>query len=287
MNDRQPAALRVLAVGAHPDDLEILCGGTLARYARGEAAVIMAIATDGSAGHMLIPPDELAGIRREEAGRAAALIGADMHWLGFRDELLFEEIATRMRFVDLIRIARPDLILTHDPNDYHPDHRAVSRLVFDASFVSSLPNITTEHPCHPVVPPLLYFDTVSSANFTPTEYVDIADTYDVKRAMLECHTSQIKWLKDHDNIDVLDFIYIMSRSRGLQCGVAHAEGFGRSRLGRGCGRTDCCHRAARPLGARACSHWPLWPGRGRRRARLFNILPRSLGAPTIDDRSRA
>ncbi|RPI99153.1 MAG: PIG-L family deacetylase, partial [Chloroflexi bacterium] len=79
----QPETVRrVLAVGAHPDDLEILCGGTLARYARQGDHVTMAIATDGSAGHMLIPPEELAGIRRAEAQAAAALIGADLHWLG-------------------------------------------------------------------------------------------------------------------------------------------------------------------------------------------------------------
>ena len=93
-----PFPTRILAVGAHPDDLEILGGGTLARYARQGAQVSMAIATDGSAGHMLIPADELAEIRHDEAARAAALIGADFYWLGYRDEQLFEDIPTRLRF---------------------------------------------------------------------------------------------------------------------------------------------------------------------------------------------
>jgi LmbE family N-acetylglucosaminyl deacetylase len=127
--------------------------------------------------------------------------------------------------IDLIREARPDLILTHDPNDYHPDHRVVSRLLFDASFVSGLPNIKTEHPAHPGVCPLVYFDTLTGASFLPTEFVDITDTFETKQAMLACHASQLKWLKEHDNIDVLDFITIMARSRGLQCGVHYAEGF--------------------------------------------------------------
>lgn len=216
---------RVLAVGAHPDDLEILCAGTLARFAQGGAQVSMAIATDGSAGHMLIPPDELAAIRHREAQASAAVIGAELHWLGFPDELIFEDMPTRLRVIDLIRAARPDVILTHDPNDYHPDHRVVSRLVFDASFVAGLPNIQTEHPAHPGVCPLYYFDTLTGASFLPTEYVDITETFETKRAMLACHASQVQWLMDHDRIDVIDFMTVTARMRGLQCGVHYAEGF--------------------------------------------------------------
>lgn len=215
----------VLAVGAHPDDLEILCAGTLARYARRGVRVVMAVATDGSAGHMVIPPEELAQIRREEARRSAAVIGAALIWMGYTDELIFEDISTRLRFVDLIRQAQPDLILTHDPHDYHPDHRVVSRLVFDASFLSGLAHVKTDHPAHPGVQPLYYFDVLTGVNFNPTEYVDITETYALKRDMLACHESQRKWLKDHDNIEVMDFIDVMARSRGLQCGVAYAEGF--------------------------------------------------------------
>jgi LmbE family N-acetylglucosaminyl deacetylase len=216
---------RVLAIGAHPDDLEILCGGTLAKYARLGARVSLAIATDGSAGHQRISPAELARLRRSEAEQAAGLISAELFWLGFNDELLFEDIATRLAFVDLLRAAQPELLLTHAPDDYHPDHRVVSRLVFDSSFVAGLPNIQTEHPPLAQLPPLLYFDTLSGANFIPGEYVDITADYPTKRAMLACHASQLQWLKDHDDIDALDFIEVLGRARGLQCGVRYAEGF--------------------------------------------------------------
>lgn len=217
--------LRVLAVGAHPDDLEVLCGGTLAKYARTGNKVFMAIATDGSAGHMTIPPDELAEIRHEEAKCAAKLIGAELHWLGYGDEMLFEDQNTRLRFVDLIRATKPDIILTHDPNDYHPDHLSVRRLVFEASFISSLPNVKTEHPFHPQVPPLLYLDTATGANFIPTDFVDITEVYEIKQAMLKCHSSQFEWIEDHDSVDLMQYLEIMSLSRGLQCGVKYAEGF--------------------------------------------------------------
>ena len=123
----------VLAVGAHPDDIELFCAGALAKYAQQGVKVSIAIATDGSAGHMIIPPKELAEIRRREAEKAAKIIGADFYWMGFVDEYLFEDIETRLRFAELIRKAKPDVILTHGPEDYHPDHRTVSRLMFDAT----------------------------------------------------------------------------------------------------------------------------------------------------------
>jgi LmbE family N-acetylglucosaminyl deacetylase len=185
----------------------------------------MCVATDGTAGHMVIKPPELARIREREARSAAQLIRADFIWLGFRDELIFNDEPTRLAFVDAIRQAEPDIIITHAPNDYHPDHRTVSRLVFDASFVASLPNIETKHPAHPLVPPLYYMDTVAGKGFHPSEYVDITSTMEVKRQMLACHESQVKWLKDHDDIDVMEFIEVMARARGFQCNVQYAEGF--------------------------------------------------------------
>ena len=215
----------VLAVGAHPDDIEIVCAGTLAKYANQGVKVSIAVATDGSAGHMIIPPKELAEIRHQEAENAAKIIGADFYWLGYGDEFLFEDINTRMGFVELIRKAKPDLILTHSAEDYHPDHRVLSRMMFDASFVSGLKNVETESPYHPGVQPLYYFDTISGLNFQPTEFVDITDTFEIKQQMLSCHQSQIKWLKDHDDVDFLFMTETVIRTRGYQCGVKFAEAF--------------------------------------------------------------
>jgi len=220
----QPVS-RVLAIEAHPDDVEIQCAGTLAKFARMGVSVSVAVATDGSAGHMLIPPKELAEIRHSEAKEAAQCIGAELYWMGYVDEMLFDDAATRLNFAEVIRKARPDLILTHAPDDYHPDHRMVSRLVFNASFLSSLPNIPTESPFHPGVQPLYYFDSAGSVGFQPTEYVDITETFATKREMLSRHKSQIKWLFDHDQVDMLASIEQSGKARGAQCGVAMAEGF--------------------------------------------------------------
>lgn len=217
--------MRILAVGAHPDDLEILCAGTLARYARQGHQVVMCVATDGAAGHMIIKPPELAQIREREARAAAEVIGAEFIWLGFPDELIFNDRDTRLAFVDAIRRAGPDIIITHAPDDYHPDHRVVSSLVFDTSFIASLPNIETEQPAHSAVPTLYYMDTLAGKGFHPTEYVDISQTIETKRQMLNCHESQLKWLKDHDNIDVMELMEVVARARGFQCNAPYAEGF--------------------------------------------------------------
>ncbi len=139
--------------------------------------------------------------------------------------MLFEDIATRLQVVDAIRVAKPDVILTHDPGDYHPDHRVVSRLVLDASFLSGLPQVRTQHECHPAVQPLIYFDTLAGAGFVPTEYVDVTDTFAGKQAVLQCHAGQFTWMSEHDAVDLVDLIQVMTRVRGLQCGVRHAEAF--------------------------------------------------------------
>jgi len=217
--------LRVLAVGAHPDDIEILCAGTLAKYAAQGHQVTMAYATNGEMGHMLIQPPELAQIREKEARNSAAVIGAEVIWLGYPDEFIYHDHDTRMRFIDMIREAKPDVVITHNPQDYHEDHRIVNDLIFVSSFLGTVPNIKTEHDAHTKIPPVYYMDSLAGVNFLPTEYVDISEVMEKKAAMLACHESQVKWLKDHDNIDIIDFMKTLDKFRGLQCGVDYAEGF--------------------------------------------------------------
>ena len=104
-----------------------------------------------------------------------------------------------------------------------PDHREVSKLVFDASFAASVPHYGA--PGKSAVVPLFYMDNLAGMNFTPTEYVDITDEIDLKIEMLECHESQLKWMRDHDGIDFAEFVRSCSRLRGIQCNAGYAEGF--------------------------------------------------------------
>ena len=133
--------MRVLAIGCHPDDVEIACSGTLAKFVKRGDKVIVCHASSGNLGHVIIPPDELKKIRAEEARRAGALAGIEVICGGFDDLEIFDNNKkARDMMVDVIKYANPDLIITHNPDDYMPDHTAVSRLVFDASFTATLPN---------------------------------------------------------------------------------------------------------------------------------------------------
>lgn len=219
--------MRVLAVGAHPDDLEVLCGGTLARFAKNGEQVTMCYFTQGEKGHFTISSDELALIRADETRQAAKLIDAEVIPLGLLDgEVRLEDPDTQLIIIDAIRQARPDVIITHAPNDtYHSDHGVVSRLVLDASFHASVPKIESDHEPHNKVPPIYYMETIIGVDFQPSIYVDISDTFMTKLQMVSKHQSQITWLKEHDNLYVLDMVETVAKFRGWQSGVKYAEGF--------------------------------------------------------------
>jgi LmbE family N-acetylglucosaminyl deacetylase len=218
--------MRVLAVGAHPDDLEILCGGTIARFVREGHEVVMCHAARGDRGSFEHSSEEIARIRGAEARRAAEIAGAEYTTLGLSDgEILASNSEQRRLCVDLVREARPDVIITHSPGDYMTDHNEVSKLVFDTSFVATLPLFETAKPNYPRVTPIYYMETVSGLGFSPTEFVDVTSTIETKVAMLEAHESQLVWLRDHDNVDIVAQMRTASRFRGQQCGVEYAEGF--------------------------------------------------------------
>lgn len=221
--------MNILAVGCHPDDIEIGCGGTLAKYAAAGHTVYTAHVANGNLGHAVIRPDELRKIRTLEAEAAGKRLGAadvfnldvgDLHVSEF-DEATVEAVAR------LIRRTAPDVLITHAPEDYMRDHVQTGRVVFNASFASSVPHYAEDAPAHAKICPIYYMDTLAGVNFLPGEYVDVSDFIETKLEALACHESQIKWMLEHDRIDFLDFVRTCSKFRGLQCGAAFAEGFRR------------------------------------------------------------
>lgn len=215
-----------MAIGAHPDDLEILCGGTLAKYVASGHSVTMCHLALGDRGSFVQTREETARVRDAEARLAAARIGAAYLSLGIPDgEVNAADPAQRSTVVEAIRQAEPDVILAHSPNDYMSDHVAASHLVFDASFLATLPLFEGATRYLQVVPALVYMETIGGNDFVPTEFVDISDFIDEKMAMLSCHASQLDWLRDHDGVDIREQVRTTNRFRGQQCGVAHAEGF--------------------------------------------------------------
>ena len=218
--------MKVLAVGAHPDDLEILCGGTLARFAQDGHEVVMCHVSRGDRGSFVHTSEEISRIRSEEARRAAEICGAEATTLGQSDgDVNAADPEQRRLMIDLVRETQPELIVTHHPGDYMGDHNETSKLVFDCSFHATLPLLETTKPNYRNVTPIYYMDTLMGLGFQPTEYVDVSAVIDTKTAMLEAHQSQLTWLRDHDSVDVVEQMRTVSRFRGLQCGVEYAEGF--------------------------------------------------------------
>jgi len=217
--------MNVLAVGAHPDDIEFLCAGTLALFAKQEHNVFMCHLLSGDLGHEKIPSDELRKIRRQEAIDAASIIGAESLTLDIGDMKAHDDDQTRVKMAEIIRIADPDIIITHSPNDYHSDHIATGKIVFSASFSSTLPQLKTDNPPNGKITPIYYMDTMAGVNFLPEEYVDITEVIETKKEMLLCHKSQVEWLKNHHKIDMVEYLYTAARFRGIQCDVKYAEAF--------------------------------------------------------------
>lgn len=217
--------MNILAIGAHPDDIELQCAGTLALYAKQGHHVFMAVATNGDMGNYDVEPAELARIRKQEFQASCAVIGATPIWMGYPDELLENSVENRLRFVNVLRSVNPDLVITHGPDDYHPDHRYTHQLVWDALPLAGVGNIKTDQPATNRQVALYFMDNLGGVNFSPTELVDITETIDIKKEMLRKHASQTRIFRDLLDVDLLDMVETVGKFRGYQAGSKYAEGF--------------------------------------------------------------
>jgi len=222
--------MRVLGVGAHPDDLEILAGGTLARYVREGHEVVMCHMATGNGGSIVHSAEELVPIRSREARRAAEIAGADYRAMGLGDGTVnASDPEQKQLVVDLIREVRPDVIITHYLNDYMRDHNETGNLVWDCAFLAALKNFESSREYFPQFSPIYHMDTIGGLHFNPAEYVDISDVIDVKIEMISAHESQLGYHKNNDPdkpvMNLVENTTALSRLRGVQCAVAWAEGF--------------------------------------------------------------
>ena len=191
------APIRVLVLGAHPDDAEFACGGLAALHAAAGSVVKFTSVTNGAMGHQRLSGPELTAIRRREAAAAAAVIGAESDVWEFEDAHLTPTLDVRMRIIREIRSFQPDLVLTHRPCDYHPDHRAVGLAVQDASYLVTLPQLARDVP-HLDRDPIVAYLPDAFTKPTPIEphvVLDVSDRIDEVIAMLSAHESQVfDWL---------------------------------------------------------------------------------------------
>ncbi|HZZ35541.1 MAG TPA: PIG-L family deacetylase [Caulobacteraceae bacterium] len=222
----------ILAFQAHPDDVETLAAGTLALLAKAGHRVVIATATAGECGSTAHPLEETAAIRQREAAAAASLIGADYRCAGLPDLGVFDNDAARRAVTEVVRWARPDIVLTASPADYHPDHEATSLLVRDACFAAPVPNYATgPSAALEAIPHLYFMDPVGGRDregnrIEPAFAVDISPFLPTKRRMLEAHQSQVEWVaKQHGITDFAGSMETFSRRQGRDFGVEAAEGF--------------------------------------------------------------
>jgi len=224
----------VLAVYAHPDDPDVSCGGTLARWARGGAEVHVVICTNGDKGTSDPAADPIALARRRlaEAAKAADLLGVTgQQVLGYPDGELVDDHALRARLVATIRQLRPVTVLCPDPTavffgeDYfnHRDHRVVGFAVLDAlSPAAALPHYFPEAGAAHQVETVLMSGTLE-----PSVWVDVTGTIEEKVDAVSCHRSQFadggEWARRA--------VRLRAEEDGRRAGVAFAEGFRRLRLG--------------------------------------------------------
>ena len=228
----------ILSIHAHPDDAETLAGGTLALLAQKGHSITIVTLTSGDCGSHEYRPDEIAAIRREEAASAARLISASYRCAEFGDLAIFNDDRSRRRIVELLRELQPELVLTSSPLDYHCDHEATSLLVRDACFAAPALNYDTRtsgQPAKPMraIPHLYFMDPVGACDrdlnpIAPDFFVDVSSTFEKKKAMLACHSSQREWLRKHHGMD--DYIATMerwTRACGTRGRLEFAEGFRR------------------------------------------------------------
>lgn len=189
--------MNVIVFGAHPDDCEVCAGGTAVKIVRSGHRVKFVSLTDGDKGHMRLNSADLAQTRYKEAEKAASVLGVEFEVLDNHDCYLSPAVGVRERIVGLIRRWQADIVMSHRPNDYHPDHRNAGLVVQDTAYLVMVPLFC------PGVPPLrknpvyLYLlDRFTSPEpFRPDVIVPIDDVYEKKIDALHQMSSQFyEWL---------------------------------------------------------------------------------------------
>jgi LmbE family N-acetylglucosaminyl deacetylase len=195
--------LRVLALGAHPDDIEAGCGGALLRYARAGHRVFLMIMTEG----------ELGGapqVRSSEQADAAKILGAEkLFWGGYPDTAIPNDRGLVQKIERVVREVDPEVIFVHFPEDTHQDHRQVAMSTVSATRYTK--NV-------------LFYEGPTTQHFSPTVYVDIDAVLDDKIKALQAHASQVN-KTNVEGLSIVDVTRSAAHFRGIQGRVRNAEAF--------------------------------------------------------------
>ncbi|MFC1629317.1 PIG-L deacetylase family protein [Gemmatimonadota bacterium] len=201
-------SVNILAIGAHPDDIEYGCGGSLLKYAQTGHRVYLYVATHGSVGGA-------GDTRAREMEASAERLGAEeLFWGGHTDTQipLSQDLISEIE--GIIGKVNPKFIFTHWRDDTHQDHRNLTACTLSATRY---------------IPNFLFYEGPTSQGFTPNVYVDITGVLEEKTELLRIHASQMT--KTHiEETSIIDMAMSNATFRGIQARVRHAEGFTSQRL---------------------------------------------------------
>ena len=224
----------VLAVAAHPDDIEFLMSGTLMHLAKAGFQIHYWNLANGCYGSDQLPPEEIASVRRLEAMESCQKLGATFHESICDDLGIFYDQATLLRVSSVIRAVEPSIILTHSLPDYMEDHMNTARLVVTGAFSRAMKFYPVEPPLPSTSQPLCLYHAQPYTNLTPLKkmvvpdlFVDTEDLIERKQELLACHKSQKDWLDVSQGVDsYLTALAALDRSVGELSGrFSYAEGW--------------------------------------------------------------
>ena len=200
---------RIIFIGAHPDDADILCSGTAIQLARAGHKVKFVSATNGDTGHYSLSREETAKIRIEEARQAGITSGiAEYQVIADQNCGLEPTLANRIKLMRILRNWNPDVVITHRLCDYHPDHRATAQLVMDCAYTCMVPHFCEDTPIPTQVPVFAHsFDRfVEPRPHRADAVIEIDSVLETKLAAMACHRSQfyewLPWSDGDKNFDV-------------------------------------------------------------------------------------
>ncbi len=226
---------RVVAIGAHPDDVEFMCSGTLKLLREEGYEISIGVLSNGDCGSMNESPEDIIKIRRNEALDAANRLGADFHPFGEQDLRIEFNDRTIMMVTEYIRTTAPLIVFTHPHEDYMIDHEVTSKLVRTACFTAPIPNYFTRsvmpQPRTSGIPYLFYWSPLEGRDIygdfvDQNVYIDVTGVIEFKVEMLACHRSQRDWLLEQHGMDsYTETMRNTAKRYGERCGFPYAEGF--------------------------------------------------------------
>jgi LmbE family N-acetylglucosaminyl deacetylase len=226
--------MKILAVGAHPDDVEFMCAGTLKLLKDKGYKIYICIFSGGDVGSAVEKQENIIRIRRQESIDAASLLEAVLYPLGELDLQIEFNDKTKRKITEIVRTVDPLIVFTHAHEDYVMDHEITSRLVRHGCFSAPIPNYFSEavlpQPVTSKTPYLYYWSPLEGRNiygdFVPQRiYVDISETVEFKAKMLACHKSQRDWMSELGMDSYIDGMRNTAKLYGEASGFGNAEGF--------------------------------------------------------------